>query len=166
MTKEGIITDLLDVTKYAESEEICIRNSMIETLTLDFASFDYPVIIENSVIGTIGFDHTWFNQGLSLKNCIIKEKVVYDSGECHQMTTISNNVFMEALVFWNCVFYADLNIQENIFCKGTSLLDGSNYFETICKCRHNIGVMDMRSELTEELGTANTVGTIGLVEIE
>lgn len=67
MTKEGIITDLLDVTKYAESEEICIRNSMIETLTLDFASFDYPVIIENSVIGTIGFDHTWFNQGLSLK---------------------------------------------------------------------------------------------------
>jgi hypothetical protein len=91
---------------------------------------------------------------------------VYDSGESHQTTTISNNVFMEALVFWNCVFYADLNLQENIFSKGTSLLDGSNYFDTICKCKHNIGVMDMRSELTEVFGTANIIGTIGLVEIE
>ncbi len=166
MTKEGIITDLLDVTKYAESEEICIRNCMVNTLILDFASFDYPVIIENSVIGTIGLDHTWFNRGLTLKKCIVKEKVVYDSGESHQTTTISNNVFMEALVFWNCVFYADLNLQENIFSKGTSLLDGSNYFDTICKCKHNIGVMDMRSELTEVFGTANIIGTIGLVEIE
>ena len=166
MTKEGIITDLLDVTKYAESEEICIRNCMVNTLILDFASFDYPVIIENSVIGTIGLDHTWFNRGLTLKKCIVKEKVVYDSGESHQTTTISNIVFMEALVFWNCVFYADLNLQENIFSKGTSLLDGSNYFDTICKCKHNIGVMDMRSELTEVFGTANIIGTIGLVEIE
>ena len=166
MTKEGIITDLLDVTKYAESEEICIRNCMVNTLILDFASFDYPVIIENSVIGTIGLDHTWFNRGLTLKKCIVKEKVVYDSGESHQTTTISNNVFMEALVFWNCVFYADLILQENIFSKGTSLLDGSNYFDTICKCKHNIGVMDMRSELTEVFGTANIIGTIGLVEIE
>lgn len=166
MIKENLITDLLEIAKYEESEEVCIRNCMIERLSLDFASFEYPIIIENCIIGTIGLDHTWFNQGLTLKNCIIKDKTVFDSGENRQTITISSNIFMEMLVFWDCCFYADFIIEDNIFCKGSSLLDGSNYFDTICKCKHNIGEMDVRSELTEELGTANTIGTIGVVIVE
>ena len=166
MTKEGIITDLLDVTKYADSEEIYIRDCIIEDLSLGFATFAYPVTIEKCIIGTIRLHSTWFMQGLTLKNCIVKGKVEYEAGENRQSIIIRNNIFLEPFIFWDCYFEADIIVQENIFSKDCSLLDTSNHFCTVCKSIHNFGAMNMKSEQTLSFGGNNFGKDMGLVEIE
>lgn len=166
MTKNGIIENYLDVTQYAETEEVCIRNCIIEELFLGFVEFTYPVVIENCIIGTIGLHSTWFTKGLTLRKCVIRGELSFEEGENRQTITIQNNVFMEPFVFWDCCFYADVIVEENIFCKGCSLLDTSNYFVTVGKCKRNIGSMDMESELTQTLSNTNSIGTIGFVEYE
>ena len=136
MTKEGIITDLLDVTKYADSEEICIRDCIIEDLSLGFATFAYPVTVEKCIIGTIRLHSTWFMQGLTLKDCIVKGKVEYEAGENRQSIIIRNNIFMEPFIFWDCKYI------------------------------HNLGAMNMKSEQTLSFGGNNFGKDMGLVEIE
>lgn len=46
MTKEGIISDLLDITQYAETEEVCIRNWLNQGTVLWFKilkrNMEYP----------------------------------------------------------------------------------------------------------------------------
>ena len=120
----------------------------------------------NCIIGTIRLHSTWFMQGLTLKNCVVKEKVEYEAGEKRQPIIIRNNIFLEQFIFWDCYFEADIIVQENIFSKGCSLLDTSNHFCTVCKSKHNIGAMNIKSEQTLSFGGNNFGKDMGLVEID
>lgn len=140
---------IIDTFHYSELEEethsLYLSKSLIKTI--DFVNFDplFEIVIENCIIENFLILSCWFQKGLIFKNNHILNFIDYQMGGHNKSPIIiTGNIFNEFVNFFDCHFENDLEIQSNIFFKGTNLFGNlnegfANTFYGLVKSEFNIG---------------------------
>ncbi|MDL2224462.1 hypothetical protein LJB92_04025 [Bacteroidales bacterium OttesenSCG-928-M06] len=139
------VIDNLDCTKIT-NKHIFISNSIINTLNLDFTSYDCHISIKNCQIINLKIHSVWFKQGLLFENNIIKNKIQYEMGGHNEHSIkLINNIFCELVVFFDCHFIDKLILQNNIFCRGATVMAdlSMNTFQSGIELKNNIGDLNI-----------------------
>jgi len=122
MQKELII----DI-EFLSSKNYVIRNLVIHSLEIGFTNIHSEVTIENCIIDRMEIHSTWFQRGLILNGNIIKNKIDYQmGGHNHSPIRIENNIFENFFNFFDCQFYDQVFVLNNIFKGDTNLLGNIN----------------------------------------
>ena len=136
---EDITIDKLDLTK-----PIIIQDAIVKTVDLRFTTFHHKVCINNSIIGTLLLHSAFFEGGLIIESCIVKNHIQYEMGGHNKKPVrITDSIFESMFVFFDCVFESDIIINNNIFREGSTLYNGTNYFDISPNTENNVGVLDI-----------------------
>ncbi|MBO9596028.1 MAG: hypothetical protein J7599_24205 [Niabella sp.] len=123
--------ECISVTDLHAAKSLSLNNCVIETINLIGAfELNTSITIENSIINNLLIHSCWFVNGLSVKNCIILNRVDYQMGGHNQKEiNIVGNIFNN---FFDCHFEKAVFVQKNIFVQGTNLLGNldQSYFNT------------------------------------
>lgn len=147
MKTDNEIIDRLDGSQVYD--DLCISNSIINTIDLVAIDLINAINIENCIIRDFKIHSCWFRNGLVLKNNHILNCVDYSmGGHNSKPIIIEGNIFGGFVNFFDCQFLDIVEVKNNIFIKGTNLLGNQNegyknIFDSGIKVRDNIGRMNM-----------------------
>ena len=133
-------------------EELIIESCVINNIEWNCFNPNFFISINNCIINKLHIYCAWFEGGFFFKNNIVKETVNYEMGGHNKKPFIMDgNVFLGFIDFFDCQFDAEVNITNNVFTKGTSLLGNkgqgfSNLFEHGYAIEGNIGKLDLDFE--------------------
>ena len=138
------ILNRIECNDFDLTEDTYISHTIIETVDFRFYSFKHHVHIDGCVIENLLIHSTFFEGGFTLENCIIMNDINYEMGGHNKSPfIICNNIFHNVLQFFDCIFDAELMIKNNVFCKGASLYNNTNYFPQSTKIIDNIGDLNL-----------------------
>ena len=107
---------------YEVSEKITIKNCIIGNIFLGYI-FKKEVILEHSLIRSLEAVGGWFEGGLTLTNCIVRDKIRFEaSGHNKQSVIIENNVFHCFVDFFDAHYEESFIFRNNILLSGSNLL--------------------------------------------
>ena len=134
----------IDNRDFDSNKELYISNAIIDTIDFRFTSFIYPVRINNCIIGNLLIHSSSFEGGFMLENCVIKESTDYEmGGHNKQPFIIQNNIFINRIQFFDCLFEQQVIIRNNVFCQSASLFNGTNSFDNSYIVETNQGNLDL-----------------------
>ena len=120
----------IDTFKCSEIEgrtKFVLSNSIIEILDFDLFMLDCQVSVENCIIRNFLLHSAWFKQGLVLRNNHFLSRIEYYMGGHNEVPIIiHNNIFNDFVDFNDCIFINKIDLQHNVFKKGTNLLGNIN----------------------------------------
>ena len=130
---------------YKESHSLYLSKSIIKTI--DFNNFDplFEIVIENCIIENFFILSCWFKKGLIFRGNNVLNYIDYQMGGQNEFPIIiTENIFNNFVNFFDCHFENDLEVQNNIFLKGTNLFGNlnagsKNTFNGSVKSDFNIG---------------------------
>jgi len=136
---EEITINILDLTK-----PVIIQDAVIKTVDLRFTTFHHEVCVRNSIIETLLLHSAFFEGGFTIENCIVKNHIQYEMGGHNKKPVrIINSIFESLFVFFDCVFVSDIVIKNNIFLEGSTLFNGTNSFEISPNTENNVGALNI-----------------------
>jgi len=149
MKVENKIINLLHYSELGSNEPIHICDSIIKTIDFDTFEFNSEVIIERCIIDSLLVHSCWFRKGLVFKNNHLINYVDYQMGGHNSNPIhIENNIFVEFVNFFDCQFKEVVEVNNNIFIKGSNLLGNKNEgfentFDKGMIHNNNIGQIDL-----------------------
>lgn len=120
--------------------------------TIDFigaTKLQTQLVLEQCIIDDFLIHSCWFINGVTLRNCVIRNHIDYQMGGHNQKPIIlEGNVFLEFFNFFDCQFDGMIEIRNNVFTKGTNLLGNqsegfANSFEAGWSIENNVGAIDL-----------------------
>lgn len=132
------------------NEAMTLERCVIHVLNLSTIEFHGKVTIRNCVIDKLNLHCTWFAAGLEFTGNVVISDIDYQmGGHNNDVMVISENVFHGFFDFFDCHFEERLNVENNIFLKGTDLLTRENkgfdnYFNGGVVLSGNIGQLNAR----------------------
>ena len=132
------------------NEAMTLERCVIHVLNLSTIEFHGKVTIRNCVIDKLNLHCTWFAAGLDFTGNVVISDIDYQmGGHNNDVMVISENVFHGFFDFFDCHFEERLNVENNIFLKGTDLLTRENkgfdnYFNGGVVLSGNIGQLNAR----------------------
>ena len=126
MVELKIINQNIKIIHYSDLDNVSsclISNSVIDTINFDLFDANIEIIIENCIINNLLIHECWFRKGLLFKNNNVLNYIDYQMGG-HNKKPIKfiGNVFNEFVNFFDCQFDSFIELDNNIFTKGTNLL--------------------------------------------
>ncbi|MBR3453231.1 MAG: hypothetical protein IKH25_10260 [Muribaculaceae bacterium] len=131
------------------NEGMTLERCVIHVLNLSTIGFHRKVTIRNCIIDKLNLHCTWFTAGLDFVGNVILSDIDYQmGGHNNDVMVISENVFHGFFDFFDCHFEERLNVENNIFMKGTDLLKRENkgfdnYFNGGVVLSGNIGQLNI-----------------------
>lgn len=150
MVRENQNIELLKLEDIDGQNTFHLINCIIDTIDLiGVFELNVNLIIENSIISNLKIHSCWFVNGLSIKNCIIRNFVDYQMGGHNKNPIlIEGSVFLEFLNFFDCQFENRIELKNNVFIRGTNLLGNrgegfANSFLEGWLAESNVGDIDV-----------------------
>lgn len=141
--------ELLDFSELEELNSFTIINCTIKTINFDLFEPNFQIKIENCRIENFLIHSCWFKGGLLFKNNVVKNYIDYQMGGHNELPIIlDGNIFNSFVNFFDCQFYANLEVINNTFTKGSNLLGNleegfKNTFNEGLIFKNNIGNIDV-----------------------
>ena len=152
MVNKKIEKKKIDTFHYIEidSKQVFVLSDSIVN-TIDFNQFESSceIIIEDCIIENFLLHACWFRQGLILRNNLFLNSIeYYMGGHNDKPIYIYGNTFNEFIDFSDCVFFDKIDLQNNLFKKGTNLFGNindpaKNTFEGEVVNVNNVGALDL-----------------------
>ena len=149
MKLENEVIEELNAKQINNNESIHIYRSIIKTIDFDLNEFDHEVYIEGCIIDNFLIHSCWFKKGLILANNQFIKYIDYQMGGHNQTTIkISGNIFNEFFNFFDCHFEGPVEIENNIFLRGSNLKGNEtegfcNTFDQGINEKNNLGEIDL-----------------------
>lgn len=131
------------------NEGMSLEHCVIHVLDLSTIEFHGKVTIRNCIIDKLNLHCTWFAEGLEFMGNIVMSDIDYQmGGHNNDVMVISDNIFHGFFDFFDCHFENQLNVENNIFMKGTDLIlrenkGFDNYFHGELVLSSNIGKLNV-----------------------
>jgi len=105
------------------NEGMSLEHCVIHVLDLSTIEFHGKVTIRNCIIDKLNLHCTWFAEGLEFMGNIVMSDIDYQmGGHNNDVMVISDNIFHGFFDFFDCHFENQLNVENNVFMKGTDLI--------------------------------------------
>jgi|SRR5690554_1170800 len=150
MVKENQNIYLLNQEDIKGHNTFHLINCIINTIDLNGVfELNVHLVIENCIISNLKIHSCWFVNGLLLKNCIVRDYVDYQMGGHNRSPIIiEGNVFTSFFNFFDCQFESRIELNNNVFIKGTNLLGNKgegfeNSFVEGWSAENNVGRIDI-----------------------
>ena len=131
------------------NEGMSLEHCVIHVLDLSTIEFHGKVTIRNCIIDKLNLHCTWFAEGLEFMGNIVMSDIDYQmGGHNNDVMVISDNIFHVFFDFFDCHFENQLNVENNVFMKGTDLIlrenkGFDNYFHGGLVLSSNIGKLNV-----------------------
>ena len=131
------------------NEGMSLEHCVIHVLDLSTIEFHGKVTICNCIIDKLNLHCTWFAEGLEFMGNIVMSDIDYQmGGHNNDVMVISDNIFHGFFDFFDCHFENQLNVENNVFMKGTDLIlrenkGFDNYFHGGLVLSSNIGKLNV-----------------------
>ena len=131
------------------NEGMSLEHCVIHVLDLSTIEFHGKVTIRNCIIDKLNLHCTWFAEGLEFMGNIVMSDIDYQmGGHNNDVMVISDNIFHGFFDFFDCHFENQLNVENNVFMKGTDLIlrenkGFDNYFHGGLVLSSNIGKLNV-----------------------
>ncbi len=131
------------------NEGMSLEHCVIHVLDLISIEFHGKVTIRNCIIDKLNLHCTWFAEGLEFMGNIVMSDIDYQmGGHNNDVMVISDNIFHGFFDFFDCHFENQLNVENNVFMKGTDLIlrenkGFDNYFHGGLVLSGNIGKLNV-----------------------
>jgi hypothetical protein len=141
--------ELLDFSKLEELHSLTISNCTISTINFDLFEPNFQIKIEDCKIENFLIHSCWFKGGLLFRNNEVTNYIDYQMGGHNELPIIlEGNIFNSFVNFFDCHFYAQLEVLNNSFIKGSNLLGNlqegfKNTFGESPIFKNNIGDIDI-----------------------
>lgn len=139
------------------NEPFSLENCIVDTIDLCSANFNEIIVIKNCVIRKLELSSTFFEQGLDFSNNIVKELIIFEAGGHNNKPIIfTNNIFNDFFCFFDCNFYDEVIVKDNIFRSGSDLLtkedpNFDNMFNRGVEVENNLGCLNISPELGHQM---------------
>lgn len=131
------------------NEGMSLEHCVIHVLDLSTIEFHGKVTIRNCIIDKLNLHCTWFAEGLEFMGNIVMSDIDYQmGGHNNDVMVISENLFHGFFDFFDCHFENQLNVENNVFMKGTDLIlrenkGFDNFFHGGLVLSSNIGKLNV-----------------------
>jgi hypothetical protein len=143
------IIDIFHCSGLDNAKSCYILNSIVKIIDFDMFEPNLEIVIENCIIQNLLIHSCWFRKGFIFKNNHVLNYIDYQmGGHNEEPIRLHGNIFHEFVNFFDCQFENTLEIQNNIFVKGSNLLGNNNEgfknsFDTGIIAKDNIGSINL-----------------------